>query len=58
MYLNGPPIDKKPKPGGGGSTRRLARQLLKTAGDELVRTAVKASTTGLGLLAWYWIQHR
>lgn len=39
-------------------SRRLAQRLLETAGDELVRTAVKASTTGLGLAALYWIQHR
>jgi hypothetical protein len=32
--------------------------LLETASDELVRSAVKASMTGVAAWAVYWIEHR
>lgn len=40
------------------TARHHFRRLLGTARDELVRTGVKASLSGVGTLALYWWHHR
>ncbi|MFF2386714.1 hypothetical protein [Streptomyces sp. NPDC058108] len=37
--------------------RRHFRRLLHSASDEFIRGAVKASLSGVGLLALYWWNH-
>lgn len=56
--LEGPPLGAKPQNRRPSPSRAQARRLLETASDELVRLAVKASTTGVVALAVYWFERR
>ncbi|SEB78558.1 hypothetical protein [Streptomyces sp. TLI_105] len=48
---------KKHVPKNDGGRHTAARRLWETASDELVRWAVKLSTTGIMAWVTYWIDH-
>lgn len=58
QHLDGPPLGEKPRHCRLRPGREQARRLLETASDELVRSAVKVSLSGLFAAAVYWIEHR